>query len=76
MILAKVKKPEPKQDDEMPSDEGSEDGEGYKAAVDEMMEALKSDNKDQFGEALKSFIELCFSDLEKEPHEEYPHDQE
>ncbi len=38
------------------------DDHGYKSSVDEMLEAVKSDNKEQFQKSLKDFILMCLEE--------------
>lgn len=63
LIIAKMKpkdehgSEEESSEHEAPSDEPSE---GHMAAAQEMMDALKKGDKEEFAEALHSFIEMCY----------------
>ena len=47
---------------------------GYKSEVDGMFEAIKSENKEEFGKHLKEFIKKCVKeDYKKEDHKEEEH---
>lgn len=61
IIVGKLSGPEK----ETEAEEKDED-----VAVEEIMAALKADDKEKFKEALESFIHMCFMEMESEPHEE------
>lgn len=46
-----------KDDEDMP--EEGDDDERYKAAAQDVMDAMKSDDVDGFAEALKNFFDVC-----------------
>jgi len=59
-----------------PGDEGKDDNTiAYKSAADELLSAIKSDNSDGVVRALKSFFDICSSEME-EPEEEEEKEEE
>lgn len=78
---AKAKKPSmydgASDDDEAPPSSRSgkaEDGEGS-ADLDNLRTILGDADEEQL-EAFRDLVRSCFEQYEKEPHEEYPHDEE
>ncbi len=71
LIIKKIGSGPEKMEEKPESEYGAEmdNSAGIEAAVSEMFEAIKSENKKEFAEALKSFIELCDEEEDEEEEE-------
>lgn len=63
LMSAKKKPMEGNEPHDSPEEEA---GEGHDEAADEVFDALEAKDREAFRSALKSFVEMCAADYEKE----------